>query len=156
MIETEHIQRCDTALCIWSHMLGALGVSPSLRAAWGVRSSEEMRKATIGLANSAIDAWHAMTHAEQQNCVPYDGAFISTFFSCIEWNANTTPIASVPYETPRALAAAILAKARSSEPSVQQPANTFARLNEWIDGLTLKDLDPETAALFARVRKAGD
>lgn len=156
MIETEHIQRCDTALCIWSHMLGALGVSPSLRAAWGVRSSEEMRKATIGLANSAIDAWHAMTHAEQQNCVPYDGAFISTFVSCVEWNANTTPIANVPYETPRALATAILAEASRTKSSVLQPANTLARLGEWIDGMTRDDLGAETAALFARVRKAGD
>lgn len=155
MTETEHIQRCETALCIWSHMLGTPSSSPTLRATWGARSSEEMRQTAINLANTALSAWHAMTHDEQQSCTPYDCGFISTFVGCVEWKSNSTPIATVAHETPRALATAILAEMRKSERS-EQPVYTLARLGDWLDDLTRKGLAPETTALTASVAKAAD
>lgn len=41
MHDTEHIERCDTAICVWANMTDALRSSPALRAAWNTRSSED-------------------------------------------------------------------------------------------------------------------
>ncbi|WDZ81057.1 hypothetical protein PWG15_25250 (plasmid) [Ensifer adhaerens] len=133
MHETEYIERSDAAICVWANMADALGASPSLRAAWNKSSSVELRRTAIDLADVALSAWHAMSLEEQQVCIPYDWGFIATVVRSVEWNPEGNPVATIPYETPRALAAAILSDMSREKAQPSQPAHTFARFGQWLE-----------------------
>ncbi|MBK5570244.1 hypothetical protein [Ensifer sp. SSB1] len=130
MHETEHIERSDAAICVWANMADALVASPSLRATWNKTSSAEMRRTAINLADVALSAWHAMSLDEQQACIPFDWGFIAAFVRSVDWNPDGNPVATIPHEMPRAIAAAILSDLSKDE--AKQPSHSFARFGEWL------------------------
>lgn len=145
MHETEYIERSDAAICVWANMADALVTNTSLRAAWNKSSSAAMRRTAIDLAEVARSAWHAMSIDEQQACIPYDWGFIAAFVRSVEWNPEGNPVATIPYETPRSIAAAIMSDLSKNKDQPEQPTHSFARFGQWL--ASYSDLHEDAAHL---------